>query len=582
MVSKKIQGESDSCADTYIDFLNNKLPKILAEYDLRDIYNADETALYFKHLPDRTLCFIREKPKGGKKRSDKLTLLIIANMDGSDKQTPWIIGKAEKPRRLKSVHKMEVRDLPVKYAATAKAWMTTDLWDHILSRWNRRLAKAGRKIVLFADNASCHGGGTLRYSNIRLEFLPPNTTALIQPCDQGILRSVKARYKNRVAKNYLAYYKAGIPINRFLNECDVKRCADFLIAEWRALESDVICASFRRAAWYRARIRGLERAAAELEKAEKARREKRTATEAEAAQEEEEEDTEIITPDDSPVPANVRPEDEPVWGELCDALDLPQAAKDNHDKFIDEEDNEPICEERTTEEIAEAVCGSSASEGEGEDDDDPEPVQCTPPTTFAEALEAVQKLRTFCQLKKFPEVHLKNIDFLEESVMNQQIRSSRQVSITAWMTDATSLSQRPPEESFHEIIEFPEQVNQPTEPVIPSTSPAGELVEPVQSVPKTPLKRQNALSLVGTPEKESSVPAAFQPLSASSPAKPPVPGPDKPPTPPGRNTGTKRPATFYARGKEASVSGKKRKMTREEALAAMSDASSGVDSSIDG
>jgi hypothetical protein len=32
-------------------------------YDLRDLYNADETGLFWEQLPDRSLCLIREERK---------------------------------------------------------------------------------------------------------------------------------------------------------------------------------------------------------------------------------------------------------------------------------------------------------------------------------------------------------------------------------------------------------------------------------------------------------------------------------------------------------------------------------------
>ncbi|XP_055371913.1 tigger transposable element-derived protein 1-like [Condylostylus longicornis] len=50
-------------------------------------------------------------------------------------------------------------------------------------------------ILLLIDNAPSHSSLLLKSDeNIRIIFLPPNTTSLIQPMDQGIISSFKRRY----------------------------------------------------------------------------------------------------------------------------------------------------------------------------------------------------------------------------------------------------------------------------------------------------------------------------------------------------------------------------------------------------
>ena len=68
----------------------------LKRYSPNDVYNGDETALFYKCLPHRTYCFNGDKPAGSAKRKDRLTLLIITNMDGSDHRKLAVIGKAKK------------------------------------------------------------------------------------------------------------------------------------------------------------------------------------------------------------------------------------------------------------------------------------------------------------------------------------------------------------------------------------------------------------------------------------------------------------------------------------------------------
>ena len=75
----------------------------LARYSVNDIYNGDETALFYKSLPHRMYCFDGDKPAGFVKHKDRLTLLIITNMDGSDHRTLSVIGKSKNPIACKKV-----------------------------------------------------------------------------------------------------------------------------------------------------------------------------------------------------------------------------------------------------------------------------------------------------------------------------------------------------------------------------------------------------------------------------------------------------------------------------------------------
>ncbi len=54
-----------------------------------------------------------------------------------------------------------------------------------------------RKVLLLLDNFSAHECAleSLELKNVRVEFLPPNTTSLCQPCDQGIIYALKGYYR---------------------------------------------------------------------------------------------------------------------------------------------------------------------------------------------------------------------------------------------------------------------------------------------------------------------------------------------------------------------------------------------------
>lgn len=85
------------------------------------IFNADESGLYWKCLPSKTLAFQKEKSASGHKSSkERLTTMTCSNVTGSKKLKLVVIGKAKKPRSFKGT---EVKNLPVHYFNQKKGWM---------------------------------------------------------------------------------------------------------------------------------------------------------------------------------------------------------------------------------------------------------------------------------------------------------------------------------------------------------------------------------------------------------------------------------------------------------------------------
>ena len=134
IVNKAICGSKESAApnDELETWKETVLLPTLASYALQDIYNGDETALFYKSLPYRTYCFDSDKPAGSAKRKDRLTLLLITNMDGSDYRKLSIIDKSKMPHCLKVKYKMQVKDMAVDWYASKKAWMTGEIYHQIM------------------------------------------------------------------------------------------------------------------------------------------------------------------------------------------------------------------------------------------------------------------------------------------------------------------------------------------------------------------------------------------------------------------------------------------------------------------
>lgn len=99
--SFNLHGEAASI-DINVDSIQNRLQElrdIIAEYEPRDVFNLDETGLFYNQIIKRT--YAKERISGTKIRKERITVVLMCNADGSFKFDPVFIGKAEKPRCFK-------------------------------------------------------------------------------------------------------------------------------------------------------------------------------------------------------------------------------------------------------------------------------------------------------------------------------------------------------------------------------------------------------------------------------------------------------------------------------------------------
>ena len=191
-----IHGDAASVSEITVSAWKEKLPCLLTGYSADDIFNIDECGLFYRLLPSKTLLKKGSKCKKGKEAKIRVTLLLGANMSGTEKIDPLMIGRSANPHCFQSFRKGK-KPLPMKYKANPKAWMNGDLFSKYMEAWNEKMKERGRNILVFLDNCSAHPADK-KFSNIRLSFLPANTTSHLQPMDQGVIRSFKSHYRRRL------------------------------------------------------------------------------------------------------------------------------------------------------------------------------------------------------------------------------------------------------------------------------------------------------------------------------------------------------------------------------------------------
>ena len=83
--------------------------------------------------------------------------------------------------------------------------MTGEILDKVLNKLNYCLSARHQYILLLMDNAGCHPPEYKeKYSNIKIIFLPSNTTSKMQPLDLGIIQNFKVYYRHLFFRYVLA------------------------------------------------------------------------------------------------------------------------------------------------------------------------------------------------------------------------------------------------------------------------------------------------------------------------------------------------------------------------------------------
>ena len=104
-----------------------ELRNILKDYRLEDIFNCDETGLFWNMEPSRGLS--TGPISGIKQNKERVTVLLTCNSVGTEKLKPLFIHKFQTPRPLRGIDKST---LPVDYYWNNEAWMKTLVFHHWL------------------------------------------------------------------------------------------------------------------------------------------------------------------------------------------------------------------------------------------------------------------------------------------------------------------------------------------------------------------------------------------------------------------------------------------------------------------
>ena len=146
-----IAGEDGDVKDETIESWNDRVREITRKWKPENLWNMDETGSFWQGLPETSLNEKGRRCSGGKQAKQRNTWAFFVNAA----EDPTVLGNYAKPRCFKNFKDIK-RPYRCRDFSNAKAWMTTEVMNEVLTRLNATLIRKKRSILLFFDNAPCH------------------------------------------------------------------------------------------------------------------------------------------------------------------------------------------------------------------------------------------------------------------------------------------------------------------------------------------------------------------------------------------------------------------------------------------
>ena len=151
----------------------------------------DESGCFFKALPAKGLAQKGKKTKGGKKSKQRIIVAFFVSADRGNVGKPIVIWRSKKSRCFRLTSASD-KLAEVSHFDDSKSWMQVEIMEKVLDTLNHQMRKQGRKVILFLDNATVHPTPLIdMYSNIKIVFLPKNTTSRLHRLMQASFKVSK-------------------------------------------------------------------------------------------------------------------------------------------------------------------------------------------------------------------------------------------------------------------------------------------------------------------------------------------------------------------------------------------------------
>lgn len=214
---------------------------------LEQIYNADETDLFYRMLPNPN-DDMNEVKASVRVYRERMTVLCCTNATGSHKLPLVCIGRGKRSRTFTS---NEIRSLPVQYYSQETAWMDSEIFKnwfhtHFIPSVRQHLSSQGlsENALLLIDRSPSHPEDQYLRSEdnlIFVQYFPAKVKSLIQPMEQGIIHNLKLHYRFDLLADLIA---KNLTLPEFYKQFNIKDAIKLIAEGWNKITSSSIQKSF--------------------------------------------------------------------------------------------------------------------------------------------------------------------------------------------------------------------------------------------------------------------------------------------------------------------------------------------------
>lgn len=197
---REVKSESDITA---VPPFRAEIESIASWYNLTldQIYNCDETDLFWKMLPNPE-SDLNEVKASVRAYRERMTVLTCVNATGTHKLPLVCIGRGKRSRTFTS---NEIKNLQVHYYSQENAWLDKEIfktWFHshfvpAVREHQQSIGLTESALLLIDKNSSHPADQHLRTEDncYFAHFFPLKVKSLVQPMELGIIRDIKLKYR---------------------------------------------------------------------------------------------------------------------------------------------------------------------------------------------------------------------------------------------------------------------------------------------------------------------------------------------------------------------------------------------------
>ena len=119
--------------------------------------------------------------------------------------------------------------------------MKVEIVEKIMQKLNRQMIGENRNVILFLDNAAVHPQSLIGKYNIKIVFLPKNTTSRFQPLDAGIIQSFKIKYRKKLMCYVISRITNDRSASEIVNSVDIPQAITWPSDAWKEVTTDKNC-----------------------------------------------------------------------------------------------------------------------------------------------------------------------------------------------------------------------------------------------------------------------------------------------------------------------------------------------------